>query len=84
MKIFKRPYRIGTQEFIEVNKLPSENVKINKKVEKLQKAISEGEQAKIMLDNLQKSCSHEYFYDEEGYPYHYRYCATCKGYMGTI
>lgn len=40
--------------------------------------------AKTELDNLQKSCKHHYFYDEVGYPYHYRYCATCKGYMGAI
>lgn len=74
----------GIQKYIEVNKLPSENVKIHTEVEDLQKIISQGEQAKIILDNIQKSCNHEYFYDEEGYPYHYRYCATCKGYIGTI
>lgn len=85
MKIFRHSHRISAiQELIELDKLPNENQKTKDQVESLEKLIREGEHSKIILDNLQKSCKHEYFYDEEGYPYHYRYCATCKTYMGTI
>lgn len=85
MKIFRNSYRIsGSPELVEVDKLPRDHQKINNDIEKLEKIISEGEQAKIILNGLQKSCIHEYFYDRPGYPYDYRFCATCNGYMGPI
>lgn len=58
------------------------------KIKNLQQIINDAEKiiekTKTQLDNLQKSCKHHYFYDEEGYPYNYRYCAICKAYMGPI
>lgn len=73
---------------IEAESLPIEHQNYIDRVENLQQIINDAEKiiekTKTELDNLQKSCKHHYFYDKEGYPYHYRYCATCKGYMGAI
>lgn len=89
MKIFRSTI-LGDERTppIEVESLPIEHQNYIDRVENLQQIINNAE--KIIektiteLDNLQKSCKHYYFYDEEGYPYHYRYCATCGGYMGAI
>ena len=89
MKIFRSTIlgNEGTPP-IEVESLPIEHQNHISRVENLQQIINDLEniikKTKTELDNLQKSCKHHYFYDEEGYPYNYRYCVTCKGYMGAI
>ena len=89
MKIFRSTI-LGNEETppIGLESLPIQHQNFLDRVENLQTIIDNAEKilekTKTELDNLQKSCKHYYFYDEEGYPYNYRYCATCKSYMGTI
>lgn len=89
MKIFRSTI-LGdeTTPPIELESLTIEHQNYTEKIKNLQQIINDAEKiiekTKTQLDNLQKSCKHHYFYDEEGYPYYYRYCAICKAYMGTI
>jgi hypothetical protein len=69
---------------IEIESLPVLNQQTKIYVENLKKVIEEGEKAKIKLKDLQNDCKHEYFYDEDGYPYHYRYCSSCGKFMYAI
>lgn len=69
---------------VEIQSLSSLNQQIKTDVENLKKLIKEGEKAKKKLEVLQNICKHEYFYDEAGYPYDYRYCSSCGKFMYAI
>jgi hypothetical protein len=50
----------------------------------IQKARAEKEKADKLLTALLSKCDHLVFYDEPGYIYHTRWCATCKKYLASI
>ena len=82
MSIYK--YTDDEKDFLKVEDLPLLNKRTKQDVEYLKNLIEQGRQAEKDLESLKNSCKHEYFYDEEGYPYHYRYCSTCGKLMYCI
>jgi predicted Rossmann fold nucleotide-binding protein DprA/Smf involved in DNA uptake len=77
-------FTYSSDNIIEIQSLPVLNQQIKTDVENLKKLIEEGEKAKRKLEVLQNACKHEYFYDESGYPYYYRYCLSCGKFMYAI
>jgi hypothetical protein len=77
-------FTYSNENLIETQSLPVLNQRTKTNVENLKKLVEEGENAKRKLNDLQNACKHEYFYDEAGYPYDYRYCSSCGKFMYSI
>lgn len=77
-------FTYSNENLIEIQSLPVLNQQTKTNVENLKKLVEEGENAKRKLNDLQNACKHEYFYDEAGYPYDYRYCSSCGKFMYAI
>ena len=77
-------FTYSNDNLIEITSLPVLNQQTKTNVENLKKLVEEGENPKRKLNDLQNTCKHEYFYDEAGYPYDYRYCSSCGKFMYGI
>jgi hypothetical protein len=64
--------------------LPEREAGVSKSIAQLQALVDIGENAKRGISEFRKSCKHQYFTDEAGFPYDTRFCAVCGAYMGQL
>jgi hypothetical protein len=64
--------------------LPEREAGVAKSIAELQALVEIGRNAEAGIAAFRKSCKHQYFTDEAGFPYDTRFCAVCGAYMGAV
>jgi len=78
---FKKPLK-ATSEEVEA----STKIQVQMAVLKAKKRALDEQKKEIdaEIETLKKECPHTTFYDEEVFPYFYRYCGGCGQFLETI
>lgn len=88
MKVYRNKVPGNESTPVLASRLTAEERELKFKIDAQNNLVKQYEdamyEAKAAALQLEKSCKHHAFYDEDGVPYNMRWCCVCGSYLGLI